>query len=89
MLQFSGACHKTFRTETQAEAFIQDWIETFACVAKANIRQALSDGHRPFHMQEWSLQFELKPNEEDTDYEGLVGRVSRIRLTDLAPGYSP
>ncbi len=27
----------------------------FACVAKANIKQALLDGHRPFHSQEWPL----------------------------------
>ena len=82
VLRFPGACHKHFRIEAQAKAFIQDWIEMFACVAKANIKRALLDGHRPFHMQEWCLQYEVKVNDEDIDHNALVDGINRVRLVD-------
>jgi hypothetical protein len=28
----SGACHKRFRTRAQAEAFVEDWKESYADV---------------------------------------------------------
>ena len=74
---FSGACHKRFRTEAQAKSFILDWIEMFASIAKANIRRALLDGHRPVHMQEWSLQFEWK---RDAEEEGLTDDMDKLKV---------
>jgi len=74
---FSGACHKRFRTKAQAKSFISDWIEMFACVAKANIRSALLDGPRPVHMQEWSLQFEWK---KDTEDDRITDDMERLTL---------
>lgn len=47
----SGACQKHFRTLQQAEAFIADWEETYACVVKAKIKDELSNGHVPGQMQ--------------------------------------
>ena len=89
MVQFSGACHKHFRTEAQAKSFISDWIEMFACVAKANIKKGLLDGHRPSHMQEWSLQFEwtkdtdeVKSELTDTAELSLSDGVERIHLSN-------
>ena len=54
----------------------------FACVAKANIKQALLNGHRPFHMQEWTLQFEVRSKNEDIDLDAIADGVSRVRLVD-------
>jgi hypothetical protein len=51
VVKFSGACHKHFRTLQQAEAFIADWEEMYACVVKAKIKNELSDGYRPVKMQ--------------------------------------
>lgn len=35
VVHFSGACHKHFRTFAQAGAFIEDWVEMYACIVKA------------------------------------------------------
>ena len=44
-------CHKHFRTELQAKAFIEDWKETFADVCRRSIKQKLDDGFRPNDME--------------------------------------
>jgi len=51
----------------------------FACVAKANIKKALLNGHRPANMQKWSLQFELKKDMDEVEHE-LVDGLNRISL---------
>jgi hypothetical protein len=38
VVNFSGACHKRFRTLAQAEAFIAYWVEMNACIVKAKIK---------------------------------------------------
>jgi len=76
VVNFPCACHKHFQTLAQAKSFISDWIEMFACVAKANIKRELLDGHRPEHMQEWSLQFKLKKDTDEVEHnltDGLEG----------------
>ncbi|KAF3392609.1 hypothetical protein F1880_008939, partial [Penicillium rolfsii] len=42
-----GSCHKRFRTMAQAEAFIEDWKETYAQIWHEIIKNALDRGHRP------------------------------------------
>lgn len=76
---FPNACHKHFRTEAQAKSFISDWIEMFACVAKANIRKSLLDGRRPSNMQEWSLQFEWKKDTDEVEHK-LTDGIASIKL---------
>jgi Caulimovirus viroplasmin len=77
--KFSGACHKHFRTLEQAEAFIADWEEMYACIVKAKIKEELSDGHRPAQMRETTVPLSLKIEFDDTDEE-LAGGVSRMRI---------
>lgn len=75
-MNFPGACHNHFRTLAQAESFISDWTEMFACVAKANIKRELLDGRWPEIMQEWSLQFQLKKDRDEVEHnltDGLEG----------------
>jgi len=45
--EFPGACHKHFRTKEQAEAFIEDWKETFLEVLHRALKNALDEGLRP------------------------------------------
>ncbi|CAN9302553.1 unnamed protein product [Alternaria alternata] len=45
--EFPGACHKKFRTKEQAEAFIEDWKETYAEVWRRALKKALDEGLRP------------------------------------------
>jgi hypothetical protein len=45
--EISGACHKRFRTEDQAQAFIEDWKKSFAAVYHAAMMEALDKGFRP------------------------------------------
>lgn len=49
--KFSGACHKRFRTEEQAKAFIEDWKESFAEVCRREIKKELDKGLRPKDMK--------------------------------------
>jgi viroplasmin and RNaseH domain-containing protein len=42
-----GSCHKRFRTMAQAEAFIEDWKETYAEIWREIIKEALDQGYRP------------------------------------------
>lgn len=54
----------------------------FACVAKSNIKKGLLDGHRPAHMEEWSLQFEWKKDTtevEQIEHE-LADDVGKLKL---------
>jgi viroplasmin and RNaseH domain-containing protein len=46
-----GACHKHFRTKEQAEAFIEDWKETYAEVWRRAVGEALDEGLRPQDMK--------------------------------------
>jgi hypothetical protein len=39
--EISSACHKRFKTEAQAEAFIEDWEESFADVLRVEVKKAL------------------------------------------------
>ena len=48
----------------------------FACVAKANIKRELLNGHRSENMQELSLQFKLKKDTDEVEHnltDGLEG----------------
>jgi hypothetical protein len=49
--EISGACYKRFRTRAQAEAFIEDWKESFADVWRRAIREGLDQGLRPHDMK--------------------------------------
>ena len=49
--EISGACHKRFKTEVQAKAFIEDWKESFADLWRREVKQALDRGLRPRDMK--------------------------------------
>ena len=42
-----GSCHNQFRAMAQAEAFIEDWKETYAEIWREMIKAALYRGYRP------------------------------------------
>jgi hypothetical protein len=46
----SGACYKCFKTEAQAEAFIEDWKKSYAKVVRQAVRKGLDEGLRPEDM---------------------------------------
>lgn len=49
--EVKNACHKKFRTRDQAEAFIEDWKESFSDVWRRAIREGLDQGLRPYDMK--------------------------------------
>jgi hypothetical protein len=51
----SGACYKFFQTKAHAEAFIEDWKESYAEVVRQAVRKRLDEGLRP---QDMSLNVE-------------------------------
>lgn len=76
---FSGACHKHFRTLAQAEAFIADWVEMYACVVKAKIKEELLDDCRPTKMKGTPVGLTLKTESGGADDE-LTDGLSRMRI---------
>lgn len=94
-MNFPGAYHKHFWTLTQAESFISDWTEMFACLAKANIKRELLDGRRSEIMQEWFLQFQLKKDTDEVEHNLTYRRPGEdqieefpLNLTYSKPPYS-
>lgn len=76
----SGGCHKRFRTQAQAEAFIEDWKESFAEVWRREIKQALDRGLRPQDMS-MSMKDVLYETGNKDAVEDLTGEVSdRLEL---------
>jgi len=74
VVESSGACHKRFRTLAQAEGFIADWEEGYACTVKAKIKEELSHGYRPAKMKGLLVALTLKTgggNDEDELIDGL------------------
>ena len=69
--KISGACHKRFRTEAQAEAFIEDWKESYADVWRVEVKKALDRGLRPRDMK-LSVQGLLYEGFEDDVTEHLT-----------------
>jgi hypothetical protein len=64
-----GNCHKRFRTRSQAEAFIEDWKESFADVWRRAIREGLDQGLRPRNLKVSveGLLYETDGQTEDGD----------------------
>lgn len=79
VVNFSGACHKRFRTLAQAEAFIADWVEMHACVVKAKIKEELLVGHRPAKMKGSPVELSLKTESND-DEDELTDVFSKTRI---------
>lgn len=78
--EVSGACHKRFKTEAQAEAFIDDWKEAYADVVRRAVKQQLDKGLRPLDMR---LNIGLLHNRSaDLVVEDIAEQMqTRLRLT--------
>lgn len=79
MVNFSDACHKHFRTQAQAEAFIADWVEMYACMVKAKIKKELLDGYRPAKMKGLPVELTLKIGGSNDEHE-LTDGLGRLRM---------
>ena len=62
--KWKGACHKSFRTKAQAEAFIQDWENSLADVCRMEAKQKLESGSRPGSMKSEDLALFLRFGDE-------------------------
>ena len=70
-----GACHKRFKTKVQAEAFIEDWKQSFADVWRREVKNALDGGFRPTYMK---LSIEgILHKDNDNIMEDLARRVDK------------
>ena len=74
------ACHKKFRTRDQAEAFIEDWKESFADVWRRTIREGLDRGLRPNDMK-LSIDGILRKTDGETKGENHLDVVNLDGLT--------
>lgn len=78
--EISSACYKRFKTHSQAEAFIEDWRDSFADVWQRAIREGLNQGLRPCDMKlsvEGILHGPAKRT-EDTD------ALDKLKLDNLS-----
>ncbi|KAI0570488.1 Cauli-VI domain-containing protein [Pyrenophora tritici-repentis] len=64
--EISSACHKCFRTEAQAKAFIEDWKESYAEVVRQAVRKGLDEG--------------LRPRDMSLNVEGLLQEGNQVEL---------
>lgn len=79
VVNFSDTCHKRFRTLTQAEAFIANWVKMYVCIIKAQIKEKLLNDHRSTKMKKLSVEHSLKTENND-DKNELTNVFSKIRI---------
>lgn len=75
-----GACHKRFRERGQAEAFIDDWKESFADIWRRAIKEGLDQGLRPDDMK-LSIDGILYRTDEQTKDADLLDDVKLDKLS--------
>ncbi len=80
MKEVSGACHKRFRTRSQAEAFIEDWKDSFADVWRRKIREALDQGLKPCDMKLSVEGILYGPDKQTEDADAL----DKVKLDNLS-----
>lgn len=80
MKEISGACHKRFRTHSQAEAFIEDWKDSFADVWRRKIREELDQGLKPYDMK-LSVEGILHGPDEQTEDADALDEVKLDKLS--------
>jgi viroplasmin and RNaseH domain-containing protein len=68
---FEGACHKRFRTEAQAQAFIEDWNESYAQVVYREVKKGLDRGLQPRNMKP-NVDGILISRDNECDLENVV-----------------
>ncbi|PWY94165.1 hypothetical protein BO94DRAFT_532124 [Aspergillus sclerotioniger CBS 115572] len=74
--QFPGACHKYFRIYSQAEAFIEDWKNSYADVYRREIKAKLDQGFRPPNIK---LKFDiLQANAEYDISEDIIKMIEKL-----------
>jgi hypothetical protein len=78
--EISGACHKRFRTRSQAEAFIEDWKDSFADVWRRKIREALDQGLKPYDMKLSVEGILYGPDKQTEDADAL----DNVKLDNLS-----
>jgi hypothetical protein len=76
--EFSGACHKHFRTCAQAEAFIEDWKDSYADIWRSAIREALDQGLRPVDMEFEARAILRLPERDDIMEELEMDKLSTV-----------
>jgi hypothetical protein len=80
--EISGACHKRFKTEAQAEAFIEGWKESFAEVWSREMKKALDRGLRPRDMK-LSMEGILYDGGKDRAAEDITKQLdTKLRLDE-------
>lgn len=80
MKEISGACHKRFRTRSQAEAFIEDWKDSFADVWRRKIREELDQGLKPYDMKLSVEGILYGPDKQTEDADAL----DNVKLDNLS-----
>ena len=79
--EVNGACHKRFRTREQAEAFMEDWIKTFAEVWRREMEKKLNQGFRP-HDMKLNTEGILRIGNEDSTIEAISRRFDSVISLD-------
>jgi hypothetical protein len=78
--EISGACYKRFKTRSQAEAFIEDWKDSFADVWRRAIREVLDQGLRPRDMK-LSVEGILHGPDKQTEDADALDEVKLDKLS--------
>lgn len=76
----SGNCHKHFRTEDQARAFIQEWTDLYLEILLDLSASKLAQGWRPTPASLLLVRADLMAPSGSTDIEDLVEHMADTNL---------
>ncbi|KAK8013572.1 hypothetical protein PG991_009165, partial [Apiospora marii] len=79
--KISGVCHKHFRTRAQAEAFIEDWKQSYTEVYAMVLKQALDQDLRPRDLK-MNLEDILEKPEAAAENKNCVDSL-KMSLLDI------
>ena len=78
---FHDACFERFETYAQAEAFIEDWKQSFARVYEREIKMALDQGFRP-HDMKLSVKDILQEPKTEVERAGVLVGLKKLKMED-------
>ena len=74
--EFQSACHKRFKPKAQAQAFIEDWKESYANVRRSEVKKALDRGLQLKDTKFGTEDILQEPN-SDSDIADLAEQLNR------------
>lgn len=76
---FLENCYKRFETRHEADAFIEDWKQSFADAYRWEIKKALDQGFRP-HDMKFSVQGILHEIKTEVERADVLDKFDKLNI---------